>query len=125
MIATILHWPWRLDGAKDWSQGLWRAQAGAQVLEFFGTKPSGDWGAASAALLEQLQTAMAAGKVTVIDGPPLPTPPDPAARQAAETAADTRRINQAIKAIVREQEADDRARHAAQAPTIQQLSLLP
>ena len=79
MTATILHWPSRLDGAKDWSQGLWRAQVGARVIEFFGTKPSGDWSAASAALLEQLQTAMAAGAVTVIDGPPVEAAPAPTA----------------------------------------------
>ncbi len=245
MIATILHWPSRLDGAKDWSQGLWRAQVGARVVEFFGTKPCGDWAIVCAALLEQLQQAMATGAVTVIHGPPLeplqtaaaplaprsatrlglvpsgrhdeahrhrqavfqrlsddgrllfvdgvsgtapgrhdlvvapqwrdllvamamqpgdrlalvlderqhpayvirpfpigrppvavpaqpvaprrplPAPPDSAARHAAEIAADSRRIRRAAEAIIRELEADERARQAAQAPAIQQLSLLP
>lgn len=71
MTATILHWPWRLDGSREWCQGLWRAQAGERVIEFFGTKPCAEWPVAEAQLLEQLQTALAAGAVAVIEGPPL------------------------------------------------------
>jgi hypothetical protein len=75
MTATILHWPWRLDGSRDWCQGLWRAQAGERVIKFFGTKPCAEWPVAEAALLEQLQEAIAAGPghAVVIDGSPLPT----------------------------------------------------
>jgi hypothetical protein len=78
MTAAILPWPSRLDGAKDWSQGLWRAQVDGRVVEFTATKPCADWPVARAALLEQLQTALAAGAVTVIEGPPLEPPAAPA-----------------------------------------------
>ena len=91
MNAEILHWPWPLEGRNDWSQGLWRAQVDGRVVEFQATKPCADWPVARAALLEQLQTALAAGAVTVIEGPPItpePLAPQPApGQQASPTAA--------------------------------------
>lgn len=72
MSNEILHWPWRLDGSRDWCQGLWRAQAGERVIEFFGTKPCAEWPVAEAQLLHQLERAIAANNVVVVSGPPLP-----------------------------------------------------